>query len=95
MSLEDMLPPEFKEARPKLKADAYDYVVFDMSPISPASVTPRMSGHMDLVLFVVESERTKDYAARNACNLMRDSRANVRAVLNKYHNPVPGWLAHD
>ncbi|MEK7780120.1 MAG: hypothetical protein AAB370_01305 [Verrucomicrobiota bacterium] len=93
--LAGMLPPDFHDLKPKLKADAYDYVVFDMTAISPASVTPRMSGHMDLVLFVIESEKTKDHTARNASELMRESRANVLAILNKYHNPVPSWLAHD
>jgi len=93
--LAGMLPPRFNDLSPKLKADAYDYVVFDMTAISPASVTPRLSGHMDLVLFVVESERTKIHTARNAANLMRESRANVMAILNKYYNPVPSWLSHD
>jgi succinoglycan biosynthesis transport protein ExoP len=93
--LAEMLPPDFNELRPKLRAEAYDYVVFDMRSISPASVTPRLSGHMDLVLLVIESEKTKDYAARRALELLRESRANVAAVLNKYHNPVPAWLAHD
>ncbi len=93
--LAGILPPSFSEHSPKLKADAYDYVVFDMAAISPASVTPRLSGHMDLVLFVIESEKTKEHVARYASDLMRESRANVMAILNKYHNPVPGWLSHD
>lgn len=93
--LAGMLPPGFNDLQPKLKASAYDYVVFDMTAISPASVTPRLSGHMDLVLFVIESEKTKDHTARHASELMRESRANVLAILNKYHNPVPSWLAHD
>ena len=93
--LAGILPPSFNELSPKLKADAYDYVVFDMTAISPASVTPRLSGHMDLVLFVIESEKTKDHTARHASDLMRESRANVMVVLNKYYNPVPSWLSHD
>lgn len=93
--LAGILPPSFSELSPKLKADAYDYVVFDMTAVSPASVTPRLSGHMDLVLFVIESEKTKDHTARYASDLMRESRANVMAILNKYHNPVPAWLSHD
>jgi succinoglycan biosynthesis transport protein ExoP len=93
--LADMLPPGFNDQMPKLKADVYDYVVFDMTCISPASVTPRMSGHMDLVLFVIESEKTKEHTARHARGLMRESRANVVGILNKYYNPVPKWLAHD
>ena len=93
--LAGLLPPGLDNLSPKLKADAYDYIVFDMTAISPASVTPRLSGHMDLVLFVIESEATKDHVARNAAYLMKESRANVMAVLNKYYNPVPSWLAHD
>ncbi len=93
--LADMLPPRFNDLRPKLNADAYDYVVFDMASITPSSVTPRLSGHMDLVLFVIESAKTKDHVAKNAVGLMQESRANVVAVLNKYFNPVPAWLAHD
>ncbi len=94
-NLAGMLPPDFDEYMPKLKADAYDYIVFDMACISPASTTPRMAGRMDLVLLVVESEKTKDYVARYACGLMRESRANVVAILNKFYDPVPEWLAHD
>jgi succinoglycan biosynthesis transport protein ExoP len=90
-----LLPSGFNNMSPKLKATAYDYIVFDMTAITPASVTPRLSGHMDLVLFVIESEKTKDYSAKHACGLMRDARANVVAILNKYHNPVPAWLAHE
>lgn len=93
--LNGILPPGFNQLSPKLKATAYDYIVFDMTAITPASVTPRLSGHMDLVLFVIESEKTKDYSAKHACGLMREARANVVAILNKYHNPVPAWLAHE
>lgn len=93
--LEGMLPPDFDDYMPKLKAEAYDYIVFDMTTISPASTTPRMAGRMDLMLFVIESEKTKDYEARYACGLMRESRANVVAILNKFYDPVPEWLAHD
>jgi Mrp family chromosome partitioning ATPase len=66
-----------------------------MRAISPSSVTPRLASHMDLVLLVIESGKTKDYAARGAVELLRESRANVAGVLNKYHNPVPACLAHD
>ena len=93
--LDGMLPPDFDDYMPKLKAEAYDYIVFDMTTISPASTTPRLAGRMDLMLFVIESEKTKDYEARYACGLMRESRANVVAILNKFYDPVPEWLAHD
>lgn len=93
--LAGMLPPDFDEYMPKLKADAYDYIVFDMPCITPASTSPRMAGRMDLVLFVIESEKTKDYVARYASGLMRESRANVVAILNKFYSPVPEWLSQD
>lgn len=93
--LSNMLPPDINGHLPRVNGDLYDYIVFDMTTISPASVTPRMSGRMDLVLFVIESEKTKDHVARSAYALLRASRANVMAVLNKYYNPVPEWLSHD
>ncbi|MCO5050847.1 MAG: Wzz/FepE/Etk N-terminal domain-containing protein [Verrucomicrobiae bacterium] len=93
--LADMLPPDFDDYVPKLKAEAYEYIVFDMACVAPASISARMAGRMDLVLFVLEAGKTKDYAARYACGLMRESRANVTAVLNKFHNPVPEWLTQD
>ncbi|HNQ73183.1 MAG TPA: Wzz/FepE/Etk N-terminal domain-containing protein [Verrucomicrobiota bacterium] len=93
--LADMLPPDFDEYVPNLKAEAYEYIVFDMACVTPASVSARMAGRMDIVLFVIEAGKTKDYAARYACGLMRESRANTVAVLNKFHNPVPDWLTQD
>jgi Mrp family chromosome partitioning ATPase len=93
--LRNMLPPDFDDYMPKLKAEAYDYIVFDMASVTPASTTPRMAGRMDLVLFVIESEKTKDYVARYACGLLRESRANVLVILNKFFNPVPEWLSQD
>ena len=43
---------------PKLKASDYDYIIFDMPPVSQTSVTARLAGLMDMVLLVIESEKT-------------------------------------
>jgi Mrp family chromosome partitioning ATPase len=93
--LAKLLPPSFNHLVPKLKATEYDYIVFDMPRVSPRSVTPRLSGQMDVVLMVIESERTGQQRASRAMALMREARATVAAVLNKCRNYVPARLAND
>ena len=93
--LAKLLPPSFNHLVPKLKATEYDYIVFDMPRVSPRSVTPRLSGQMDVVLMVIESERTVQQRANRAMALMREARATVVAVLNKCRNYVPARLAND
>ncbi len=90
-----VLPKRFNHLVPKLKASDYDYIVFDMPPVSPTSPTPRLASHMDLTLLVVESERTGQKAAARAKELMRESRANVATVLNKCRQHVPDALSQD
>ena len=90
-----VLPKRFNHLVPKLKASDYDYIVFDMPPVSPTSPTPRLASHMDLTLLILESERTGQKAAARAKELMRESRANVATVLNKCHQHVPGALSQE
>jgi Mrp family chromosome partitioning ATPase len=80
---------------PRLKTSDYDFIIFDMPPVSPTSATPRLAGYMDLVLLVLEAEKTSEHKAARASALMRESRANVAAVLNKYRQHVPGALAQE
>ena len=89
------LPRSFNELLPNLDVNEYDYIVFDMAAVSPSSVTPRMAGHMDLVLLILECEKTGQLAARQAANLMGESRANMVVVLNKWRNYVPAGLTHE
>lgn len=93
--LADLLPPSFNHLVPKLKANEYDFIVFDMPPVTQTSVTPRLASHMDIVLMVLESERTGQLPASRATALMREARANVVAVLNKCRTYVPARLAHE
>jgi uncharacterized protein involved in exopolysaccharide biosynthesis/Mrp family chromosome partitioning ATPase len=90
--LAKVMPSHFMNLVPKLKASDYDYIIFDMPPVTPTSVTPRMASYMDMVLLVLESEKTGQQAARQAGTLMRESRANVAAVLNKHREYVPERL---
>jgi uncharacterized protein involved in exopolysaccharide biosynthesis/Mrp family chromosome partitioning ATPase len=80
---------------PKLKASEYDYIIFDMPRVSQTSSTARMAGYMDIVLLVLESEKTAQQAAVGAHTMMKDSRANVAAVLNKCRPRVPALLSPD
>lgn len=87
-----ILPKRFSSLLPKLKASDYDYIIFDMPPVSQTSITPRLAGFMDMVLMVVESEKTDREAAQRALAMLADSKANVSAVLNKTRNYVPSTL---
>jgi Mrp family chromosome partitioning ATPase len=88
-------PTGFNHLVPKLKASDYDYIIFDMPPVSKSSPTPRLASHMDITLLVLESEKTGQQLAAKASALMRESRANVAAVLNKYRSHVPAKLSQE
>ena len=80
---------------PQLKASDYDYVIFDMPPVTPTSVTPRLGSNMDMVLLVLESEKTAQHAAGQAGTLLADARVNAAVVLNKCRQHVPSILSQD
>jgi len=77
---------------PQLRVSDYDYIVFDLPPTSPITMTARLAGMMDLVILVVESEKDTQEAVKQAAKLLSRSKARVSAVLNKVRNPVPRWL---
>ena len=87
-----IMPKRFSSLLPKFKASDYDYIIFDMPPVSQTSVTARLAGHMDMVVMVVEAEKTSMEVVRRANSLLAESKANVTAVLNKSHNYVPEKL---
>ena len=90
-----VLPGGFNHLMPLLKATDYDYIVFDMPPVSQTSPTPRMASHMDLALLVMESGKTGQQAAARASALMQEARANVATVLNKQRSHVPTGLSQE
>lgn len=47
---------------------------------------------MDMVLLVIESEKTNREAVQHATALLAESKANVSAVLNKTRSYVPTKL---
>jgi polysaccharide biosynthesis transport protein len=86
------LPKRFSQLVPKLKASDFDYIIFDMPPVSQISITPRLAGFMDMVLLVVESEKTDKDLVQKATALLAESKAHVGAVLNKTKTYVPPRL---
>ena len=53
---------------------------------------PRLAGLMDMVLLVIESEKTNQDVVKKVNALLKESKANVSTVLNKTHNYVPEKL---
>jgi Mrp family chromosome partitioning ATPase len=91
-SLARNIPRRLAALVPKCKASDYDYIIFDLPPVSQTSFAQRLGAFMDIVLFVAESEKTHIQAAKEAVSMLKESKARVGAVLNKRRSYIPGWL---
>lgn len=87
-----VVPQTVAGLMPRLRASDYDYIVFDMPPVSQTSVTVRMAGLMDSVLLVLESEKTHLEAVERANAMLARAKANVCTVLNKVRSYIPRGL---
>ena len=90
--LSRVMPQRFSKLVPKLKASDFDYIIFDMPAVSQISITPRLAGFMDMVLMVVESEKTDRDLIQRATTLLAESKAHVGVVLNKAKTYIPARL---
>jgi succinoglycan biosynthesis transport protein ExoP len=90
-----IMPRQFSQMVPKLKASDYDYIIFDMPPVGQTTITAKVAKFMDMVLMVIESEKTDRDVARRAGALLAESKANVAAIFNKHRRYVPAWLQQD
>jgi len=86
------LPKRFGHLVSQLKASDYDYILFDMPPVTEISITPRLARFMDTILLVVESQKTDRDAGQRAAALLTEARANVGVVINKIRSYVPHRL---
>ncbi|OGV53161.1 MAG: hypothetical protein A2X49_03035 [Lentisphaerae bacterium GWF2_52_8] len=75
-----------------LKNSDYDYVIFDMPPVTPTSMTLRVAAFMDEMLLVIESEKTNQDVVKEAISLLEESKISLCAVLNKIRSYVPSTL---
>lgn len=85
-------PTHISRLLPKIKMSDYDYVVFDMPTVSPTSISGKLSGMVDLVFMVAESEKDTQKGLKRACQILAESNANYRVVLNKFKRYVPQWI---
>ena len=82
----------FFDLMPNLKASDFDYIIFDMPPLSSTSPTWAMAAFMDKLLLVVEAEKSnRDLVKRGYAKLMAE-RNNVSVVLNKTRSYIPKAL---
>jgi uncharacterized protein involved in exopolysaccharide biosynthesis/Mrp family chromosome partitioning ATPase len=94
-TLPRMLPKRFNSLVSQLKASDFDYIIFDMPPMSQISITPRLARFMDMVMVVVESEKTNRDVVQRAVNMLTETKANVSVVLNKRKSYVPKRLSQE
>ena len=88
-----ILHKRFSALIPKLHASDFDYIIFDMPPVSQTSATTRVARFMDMVFMVVEAEKTDRDVIKRASQMLKEAKATeVGVVLNKSHNYVPGRL---
>lgn len=90
--LPSVLPKHLIGLIPKLRASDYDYIIFDMPAVTQTSMTPRLARLMDMVLLVIESEKTNQEVAKKVISLLSESKATVTTVLNKTRSYVPSKL---
>jgi len=74
---------------PRLKASDYDYIIFDLPPVSQTSITSRLARLMDMVLLVVESEKTNREVVQQASTWLTESGATVAPCSIKPGNTFP------
>src|SRR6266403_3758543 len=83
---------KFFDMMPNLKASDFDYIIFDMPPLSQTSPTWGMAGFMDKLLLVVEAEQNNRDIIRRSYGKLIAERNNVAVVVNKARSYVPKWL---
>jgi uncharacterized protein involved in exopolysaccharide biosynthesis/Mrp family chromosome partitioning ATPase len=93
--LSRILPKRFAALVPKFEASNYDYIIFDMPPVSQTSITSRLARFMDMMLLVVEAEKTDREVLQQANAWLAESGAKVGAVLNKTRKYIPSSLQSD
>jgi MinD-like ATPase involved in chromosome partitioning or flagellar assembly len=89
------MPQRFSQLVPKLKTSDFDYIIFDMPAVNQISITPRLANFMDMVLLVIESEKTDRDVAQRATDLLQKSKSHLGVVLNKTRSYIPRSLHQD
>jgi uncharacterized protein involved in exopolysaccharide biosynthesis/Mrp family chromosome partitioning ATPase len=83
---------KFFDMMPNLKASDFDYIIFDMPPLSQTSPTWGMAAFMDKLLLVVEAEKNNRELIKRGYRKLVTERDNVAVVVNKTRSYIPKWL---
>lgn len=87
-----LAPKRFYALMPHLKASQFDYIIFDLPPVSRNSATLAMAGCLDKMLLVVEAEKSDREKVTRTYSELVNARAQVSAVLNKLQASDPGSM---
>lgn len=90
-----VIPKKLANLVPKIRESNYDYIIFDLPPVTQTSVAARVSGLLDTTVMVLESEKTQSELARQAVKLLGESNTELVAVLNKHKKYLPESLETD
>jgi Mrp family chromosome partitioning ATPase len=63
-----------------------------MPPVAETTTTFRAARLMDMMLLVIEAEKTNQDVVQRVISLLAESKANVSVVLNKTQTYVPSRL---
>lgn len=88
---EPVAPKKFYNLLQDFKRSDMDYVVFDMPCLGNTSATLPLAGFMDMVLLVVEAEKSNADAVKRAYAQLA-ARTKVSVVFNKSRSYGPKWL---
>ena len=76
----------FCDLIPKLRAADYDYIIFDLPPLSETSGSIRLASQMERTLLVVEAEKSSKDQLQRARSLLGDSKTVMAAIFNRGRN---------
>jgi uncharacterized protein involved in exopolysaccharide biosynthesis/Mrp family chromosome partitioning ATPase len=83
---------KFFDLMPNLKASDFDYIIFDMPPLSETSPTVGIAPFMDKMLLIVEAEKNHRDLVKRGYGALVAGRDNVSVVFNKAHSYIPKWI---
>lgn len=83
---------QFYALVPDLKASHFDYIIFDLPPVSRGSATLAIAGCLDKLLFVVEAEKSDRDQVKRAYAGLVAANADVSGILNKMRTCGPKWI---
>jgi Mrp family chromosome partitioning ATPase len=87
-----IVPAKFSAMMPMLKASDYDYIIFDLPPVTSTSPAASLASMLDMTFLVVEAEKSNREAVKRSIALLTAARANIGGILNKTRNYLPAWL---